>query len=115
MEIKRGEIWMINLDPTVGHEIKKVRPGVVIQNDLGNRFSPITIIVPISSQKIEKVYPFEVFISKENNNGLEKDSKIVCNQMRAIDKRRLSRKIGTVSKDLIEDINTALKISLDLD
>ena len=56
-----------------------------------------------------------MFISKENNNGLEKDSKIVCNQMRAIDKRRLSRKIGTVSKDLIEDINTALKISLDLD
>src|SRR3989338_5629586 len=106
---------MINLDPTVGHEIKKIRPGVVIQNDVGNTFSPITIIVPISSQKVEKVYPFEVFIQKEKNNGLEKDSKIMCNQMRAIDKRRLSRKLGSVSQDLMKEINTALKISLDLD
>lgn len=105
---------MINLDPSLGHEIKKIRPGVIIQNDLGNQFSPITIIAPISSQKIEKIYPFEVLLVKEKKNGLEKDSKIMCNQIRAIDKSRLSKKLGFLSQDVEEQMNQALKVSLDL-
>lgn len=115
MEINRGEIWMINLDPTIGHEINKRRPGLVIQNDLGNKFSPMTIVLPISSQKIEKIYPFEVSLKKEKRIGLEKDSKVLCNQIRAIDKRRLSKKVGKLSQELMEEINNALKISLGLE
>ena len=63
-EIKRGEVWMINLDPTLGHEIKKTRPGIIVQNDIGNTYSPLTIIAPLTSQKTEKIYPFEVFLKK---------------------------------------------------
>ena len=85
-EIKRGGIWLVNLDPTIGHEIKKSRPGLIIQNDLGNRYSPITIIAPITSQNIDKIYPIEVLLTKENS-GLKKDSKVLFNQIRAIDKR----------------------------
>ena len=57
IEVKRGEIWLVNLDPTIGHEIKKSRPAVIIQNDIGNKYSPITIIAPITSQNTEKIYP----------------------------------------------------------
>lgn len=113
MEIKRGDIWLVNLDPTVGHEIKKSRPGVIIQNDIGNKYSPITIIAPVTSQKIDAVFPFETFISKKNS-GLEKDSKVLLNQIRAIDKNRLSKRIGRVDYWSLEKIDEALKVSLGL-
>ena len=71
-EVKRGDIWLVNLDPTIGHEIRKSRPAVIIQNDLGNKYSPITIIAPVTSQNIEKIYPIEVLLNKKNS-GLEKD------------------------------------------
>ena len=112
-EVKRGDIWLVNLDPTIGHEIRKSRPAVIIQNDLGNKYSPITIIAPVTSQNIEKIYPIEVLLNKKNS-GLEKDSKILLNQIRAIDKRRLAKKIGKVDNEIIDKINDAIKISLGL-
>ena len=112
-DVKRGDIWIVNLDPTIGHEIRKSRLGVIIQNDLGNKYSPITIIAPITSQKIDKVYPFEVGISRKYP-GLEKDSKILLNQIRAIDKRRLVKRVGSVDAQTIERVDYALKISLGL-
>ena len=112
-ELKRGDVWLVNLDPTVGHEIKKSRPAVIIQNDIGNKFSPITIIAPITSQKIEVVYPFEVFLGRRNT-GLDKDSKALFNQIRAIDKQRLVNKLGRVDEDSLSKINEAIKISLGL-
>ena len=112
-EVKRGDIWLVNLDPTIGHEIKKSRPAVIIQNDLGNKYSPITIIAPVTSQNIEKIYPIEVLLNKKNS-GLEKDSKILLNQIRAIDKRRLVKKIGKVDNEIIDKVNDAIKISLGL-
>ena len=111
-EVKRGDIWLVNLDPTVGHEIKKSRPAVVIQNDLGNKYSPITIIAPITSQNLEKVYPIEVLLN--GDSGLKKASKILLNQIRAIDKRRLIKKLGIVNKDNIAKVDIAIKISLGL-
>ena len=112
-EIKRGEIWLVNLDPTIGHEIKKSRPAVIIQNDLGNKYSPITIIAPITSQNLEKIYPIEVLLA-EGNSGLKKDSKVLLNQIRAVDKRRIIKKLGKVDKEIIDKINNAIKISLGL-
>ena len=112
-EVNRGDIWLVNLDPTIGHEIKKSRPAVIIQNDLGNRYSPITIIAPITSQNTEKIYPIEVLLIKRSS-GLEKDSKILLNQIRAIDKRRLIKKLGKVDYGTMVKIDNSIKISLGL-
>ena len=112
--VKRGDVWLVNLDPTIGHEIRKSRPAVIIQNDIGNKYSPITIIAPITSQKIDKVYPFEVLITK-NVTGLEKNSKILLNHIRAIDKKRLLKRLGMVgSEETLTKIDEAIKISLGL-
>ena len=111
-EVKRGDIWLVNLDPTVGHEIKKSRPSVIIQNDIGNKYSTITIIAPITSQNIENIYPIEVLIKE--NFGLEKESKVLLNQIRAIDKIRLVKKLGFVDNEIMIKIDDAIKISLDL-
>ncbi|MBN1385582.1 type II toxin-antitoxin system PemK/MazF family toxin [Candidatus Woesearchaeota archaeon] len=110
--VKRGEIWLVNLDPTIGHEIRKSRPGIIIQNDIGNKYSPITIIAPVTSS-IEKIYPIEVLLTKKNS-GLKKESKAVLNQIRAIDKKRLIRKIGRLKNSAIGEVNEAIKISLGL-
>jgi mRNA interferase MazF len=111
--IKRGEIWLVNLDPTIGYEIKKSRPGVIIQNDVGNMYSPITIVAPITSQKLEKIYPFEVLLTMKNS-GLEKGSKALLNQIRAVDKKRLLRRLGKVDTETVFKIDEAIKISLGL-
>ncbi len=112
-DVKRGDIWIVNLDPTIGHEIQKKRPAIVIQNNIGNKMSPITIIAPITSQHIEKIYPIEVFLAK-NKSGLEKDSKALLNQIRAVDKKRLIQRIGEIDEETIEKLNDAIKISLGL-
>lgn len=112
-EVKRGDIWLVNLDPTVGHEINKSRPALIIQNDIGNKYSPVTIIAPITSQNIEKIYPIEVFLTKEGHN-LEKDSKVLLNQIRSIDKERLIKKVSKVNEITLAKVNEAVKISLGL-
>ncbi|MBI2144991.1 type II toxin-antitoxin system PemK/MazF family toxin [Candidatus Woesearchaeota archaeon] len=113
MEVKRGDIWLVNLDPTIGHEIRKARPGIIIQNNLGNKYGPITIIAPATSQKLEKIYHFEVFLSQENS-GLPKNSKALLNQIRAVDKKRLIKRLGQINNETLEKVNEALKISLSL-
>lgn len=112
--IKRGEVWLVNLDPAVGHEIKKARPAVIIQNDIGNTYSEVTIVAPLTSQYLERVYPIEVLLTKENS-GIKKDSKVLLNQIRAIDKQRLIKRVGKVNDETIEKIDEAIKISLGLD
>ncbi|MBI2147892.1 type II toxin-antitoxin system PemK/MazF family toxin [Candidatus Woesearchaeota archaeon] len=111
--VKRGEIWLVNLDPTVGHEIKKTRPALVIQNDIGNAHSSLTIVAPLTSQHVDKTYPTEAFLSAIDSK-LGKDSKILLNQLRSVDKRRLLRKIGTISARIQENVDEALKVSLGL-
>ena len=110
--VRRGDIWLVNLDPTLGHEIQKSRPAVIIQNDIGNTFSSLTIVAPITSQGIEKVYPIEALLKK--NSGLMKESKALLNQIRAVDKRRLIKKLGHVPEETMRDIDEALKMSLGL-
>ena len=112
-QIKRGDIWLANLDPTIGHEIKKSRLAIIIQNDIGNKYSPITIIAPITSQDLDKIYPIEVLLNAKKS-GLEKESKALLNQIRAIDKQRLIKKLGKVDEETIIKIDDAIKISLGL-
>lgn len=111
--IKRGDIWIVKLDPTIGHEVKKTRPAVIIQNDIGNKYSPTTIIAPVTSQNMEKIYPIEILLTKENS-GLDLNSKVLLNQIRVIDKQRLVQKIGVVNEETMILVNEALKISLGL-
>ena len=114
MNIKRGDILLVDLEPVKGSEQGKVRPCVVIQNNIGNKISPTTIVAAITS-KNEKHYPFTTFI-KRGDSGLDKDSTILCNQLRSIsmDERAISR-ISTLKPSLMKQVDAALKISLGLE
>lgn len=107
---RRGEIWLVSLEPTIGYEIGKTRPALVISNDLNNQYAETITVLPITS-KTEKIYPFETFISKEES-GLPKDSKIKSNQIRTIDKRRLVKLVGRVSDEKLKQVERAVLIHL---
>jgi mRNA interferase MazF len=109
----RGDVVEVNLDPTVGTEIKKTRPCVVVQNNVGNQYSSRTIIVPATGAgHIVKAFPIHVQVSGEG--GFTKPSVIICDQIRAIDKSRLVRVLGRVSRLTMDKVDTAIKISLAL-
>ena len=110
---KRRDVWTARLDPTIGSEIKKTRPVVIISNNINNQFSSLVSILPVSG-KGTKTYPFEVLIP-EGSSGLSKPSKIRCQQIRTIDKERLVKKLGVVDKNLIMAIEEALKLHLGMD
>ena len=113
MNIKRGEIYLAALDPVVGKEISKTRPVVIISNDKNNQFSGTVTILPITSQNLEKIYPFEVFLAKGSGN-LPKDSKAKVDQIRTIDKTRVFSQIGRLRANEITEIETAIRIHLEL-
>ncbi len=111
---KRGEIYQVNFDPTVGHEIKKQRPAVVITNNINNEYSHLVTVIPLSSN-VSRVYPFEVLVPAGAGGGLGKDSKIMVNQVRTVDKKRLNKKLGAVSPGIIRMIETAIKLHFDME
>ncbi|NLI70687.1 MAG: type II toxin-antitoxin system PemK/MazF family toxin [Firmicutes bacterium] len=113
MEIKKGHIFYADLSPVVGSEQGGVRPVLVIQNDIGNRYSPTVIVAAITSQIDKAKLPTHVEISARASN-LEKDSVILLEQIRTIDKQRLQKKVAELHEDALIDINEALKISLGL-
>ena len=114
MIIKRGDIVLTNLEPVKGSEQGKTRPCLVIQNDIGNRASPTTIIAAITS-KTEKEYPFLVQVQK-GEGGLPKDSAILLNQIRTISiEHRVIKKIGALKPNTMKKIDDALKVSLSLE
>ena len=116
MEIKiprRGEIYLVNFDPTVGAEIQKTRPVLILQNDITNRYSAVTIVAAITSYKGEKLYPTEVLI-KASETDLQRDSVVLLNQVRTIDKKRLLKKIGRAEGETMGRVNLALEISFGL-
>lgn len=108
--IKRGDIYWVKLDPIEGSEIGKIRPALVISNDINNELADTVTIVPITSNT-GKVYPFDVLVRKGTAN-LTGDSKIKANQIRTVDKRRLKDMIGTVPPTILEKTETAIKIHL---
>ena len=101
---KRGEVYWVDLDPVPGGETQNTRPCLIVSNDVGNEFSEVVMVAPITS-KVKNVYPFEV---KAVIN--EKTAKIMLNQCRAIDKSRLSKKIGKVSLETMQMVEEAIKI-----
>ncbi|MGV8120627.1 MAG: type II toxin-antitoxin system PemK/MazF family toxin [Candidatus Xenobiia bacterium LiM19] len=109
---RRGDLFLINLDPVKGSEQGGVRPALVIQNDVGNEFSPVVIIAAISSQ-IKRLYDVHVLIAPPEGN-LDKESIVLLNQIRTVDKSRLTRKLGSLSTATMKRVERALKISLGL-
>ncbi len=110
---KRGEVHLVSFDPTVGREIKKARPAVIIQNDVANRWSPITIVAAITSQFEEPLYPTEVLI-KAPEGGLTADSVLLLNQIRSIDRRRLVRRLGVLKQHTMVRVDRTVMVSLGL-
>ena len=104
---------VVDLDPVRGSEQGKIRPAVIIQNDDGNEHSPITIVAPIISKVYTKVYPTNVFLSS-TESGLSKDSTILLNQIRTIDKTRISKKIGSLPLEIMRNVDEAIRSSLDV-
>ena len=112
MNIKRGDIYYADLSPVVGSEQSGIRPILVIQNDIGNKFSPTIIGVPITS-KLKTNMP--THISMEGNKyGLEKYSVILAEQIRTLDKTRLKEKVGRLDKKTLEQVKKAIEISCGL-
>lgn len=114
MIIKRGDIYYADLRPVVGSEQGGVRPVLVIQNDIGNRHSPTVICAAITSKINKAKLPTHVELDTRRCN-MVKDSVILLEQLRTIDKQRLKEKICHIDSDLLERVNQALKISLELD
>jgi|SRR3989344_3367389 len=110
---KRGELYLVNFDPTIGSEIKKTRPALILQNDIANRYSPVTIVAALTSQFDELVYPTEVLIEPPEG-GLGKRSVVLLNQVRSIDKKRLVTKLGILKSGSMIKVDRALEISLGL-
>lgn len=98
IEIKRGNIVIADLNGATGSEQGKMRPVIVIQNDTGNKYSPTTIVVPLTSKKKKKGLKTHVLIEKTEENGLTEDSIALCEQVRTIDKRRIKAGIGYISE-----------------
>lgn len=113
-EFKRGDIVLIDLNPVIGSEKGKKRPCLIIQNDIGNKYSPVVIVAVITNQKeISKKYPTDVWVSKREG-GLLSYSIIQCDQIRTVDKRRIEKYFGHLDDSIIEKVNEAIRISLDL-
>lgn len=106
--IKRGDIYWVNLDPAIGTEVKKTRPAVIVSNDSQNKVGQRYIVAPITSV-VKNIYPFEV---KINING--KWSKVMMDQIRAVDHQRLESKLSKVTTNEMHDIEKALKVVLQL-
>ena len=114
IQVKRGDIHYANLDPVVGKETGKTRPVLVIQNDIGNRYSS-TIIVGVITEYSEKKATYPICVAIKKGNGLKKNSIVNLSQIRTIDKNRLmTPKLGTLPNDSMKKVDDALKNSLAL-
>ena len=110
-EIKKNEIYMADLGDTLGSEENGIRPVLIVQNDIGNKYSPTTIVLPFTS-KIERGKNMPTHIKVRAFGNLKYDSIILSEQIRIIDKKRLIRYIDELPNKYIKDVNTALKIAV---
>ena len=111
--IKRGEIYYADLSPVVGSEQGGVRPVLIVQNDVGNKYSPTVIAAAITSQINKAKLPTHIEIDSKEY-GLTKDSVILLEQIRTIDKRRLREKIGHLDSERMKSVNEAIFVSFGL-
>jgi mRNA interferase MazF len=108
---RRGEVYLVAFDPTIGAEIQKTRPALIVQTDIANRHSPITIVAALTSQFDEALYPTEVLIQSPEG-WLSLPSVVLLNQIRSIDKRPLVRRLGVLTPATMARVDRAILISL---
>jgi len=113
LNIKRGDIFYADLSPVVGSEQGGIRPVLIVQNDVGNRFSPTVIAAAITSQQSKANLPTHIPLNADSS-GLAKDSVVLLEQVRTIDKKRLKEKMGSVDQNYMSEINDAISISFGL-
>ncbi len=113
MNIKRGEIYYAYLSPVVGSEQGGIRPVLIVQNDVGNRYSPTVIAAAITSQRDKTNLPTHIRVDADHC-GLAKDSIVLLEQVRTIDKRRLKEKMGTLDVGSMDMVDRALSVSFGL-
>ena len=113
MTIKRGDIFYADLSPVVGSEQGGIRPVLIVQNDVGNKYSPTVIAAAITSQQAKNALPTHIRINAAGS-GLAKDSIVLLEQVRTIDKRRLKEKMGALDSFSMNDVNEALSVSFGL-
>ncbi|MBX5467332.1 MAG: type II toxin-antitoxin system PemK/MazF family toxin [Firmicutes bacterium] len=111
--VKRGDIFFADLSPVVGSEQGGVRPVLILQNDIGNRYSPTTIVCAITSQVFKTRLPIHVELKAEDSS-LHRDSIILLEQIRTIDKSRLKERVAHLGPEIMARVNTAIAISLGL-
>jgi len=111
---RRGEIYLTALDPTLGREIQKTRPALIIQNDISNRLSEITIVAPITSTVRFPLNPVHVLLSADQHTGLSVTSVALFNQLRAVDRMRLIKRLGVLDDETMDRVDEAIQISLGL-
>ena len=113
MSVKRGEIYYADLSPVVGSEQGGVRPVLIVQNDVGNKHSPTVIAAAITSQREKAKLPTHIELEADSC-GLSKDSVVLLEQIRTIDKKRLKERMGQLALNSMTKVNTALSISFGL-
>jgi mRNA interferase MazF len=111
---RRGEIYLTALDPTLGREIQKTRPALVIQNDITNEHSGTTIVAPITSNVRTPISPLHVLLAADDTTGLSVPSMALLNQIRTVDHRRLVKRMGVVNTPTMKLVNESIEISLGL-
>ena len=109
----RGDLYLVNFDPKLGAEIRKTRSALVLQNDIANRHSPITIVAAVTSRFGDQVYPTEVLV-RAPEAGLSIDSVVLLNQIGSIDRQRLIQRLGSLSLETMTRVDQALRLSLGL-
>ncbi len=113
MNIKRGEIYYADLSPVIGSEQGGIRPVLIVQNDVGNKFSPTVIAAAITSQRFKTSLPTHIQVNADNC-GLAKDSIVLLEQVRTLDKKRLRERMGNLNKSDMYKIDKALSVSFGL-
>ena len=112
--VHRGDITLVNLDPVIGSEQGKTRPALIIQNNIGNEYSPTTIVAPITSKIFSRQFPTNIEVDK-TNSPLKEKSTILLNQIRTIDKSRIIKIYGKLSSKKMNEVDEALMNSLGLE
>ena len=113
MEIRKGDVFMVDLSPVVGSEQGGLRPAVIVQNDVGNKYSPTVIAAAITSQQFKTKLPTHICVDAAVC-GLSKDSVVLLEQIRTLDKQRLREKMGNLPDADMSRINDALSVSMGL-
>jgi len=113
---RRGEIYLVDFNRRKGKEIRKIRPAVVISNDIQNQYDRYLTVAPTSSDEMEIIRPFEVLVIKTISNGLDYDSKILLNQIHSIDHQaRLRKYCGKLEERIIKEVEKGIKLVLALE